>query len=261
MRRLQTIAVATLTAITLALSLSISEAEAESNDPHEETFKYRFKWSFIPAASAEITVRQEERDGRPVVVLTASARSSRLVDPLWKMRDTVEAIYFSDTGESLRYKLTQRENLKRIETLVEFDNEKSVAHTSWKKRKGKHEWEKEVEIPFSDAHDPLTAAMLIMRTDFENEDECEFVVVGGKRLYMIRLKKIKTERVRTRAGRFDTVKLKLSSEAIYPPPDPSKKKEKKVKSVYLWLSKEEDPKLVKMQAKAFVGSVTAQLVK
>lgn len=261
MKRLRTIVAATLTVITLTVLLSISEADAESNDAHEETFKYRFKWSFIPAASADLTVRHEERNGRPVVVLEASARSSRLVDPLWKMRDKAEAIYFSDTGESIRYKLTQRENLKRIETLIEFDNEKGVAHTSWKKRKGKREWEKEVEIPFSDAHDPLTAMMLIMRIDFENEEECEFEVVGGKRLYKIRLKKIKTEIVRTKAGRFDTVKLKLSAEEIYPPPDPSKKKEKKVKSVYLWLSKEENPKLVKMQAKAFVGSVTAQLVK
>jgi len=262
MKRLWKERAAVLSVIALAVVAAPFAAQSDPNDSQEEKFKYSFKWAFVPAASAEFTVKHEEREGRPVVVLEASARSSRLVDPLWKMRDKVKAAYFADTGKSIDYELLQHENLRQVETRIEFDNENGVAHSSWRKRKGKREWEeKEADVPFANAHDALTAAMLIRNLDFESQEECEIHVVSGKSLFKVNLKKVKTEQVKTKAGRFDAVKLALTGEEIYPPQDPSKKKEEKVESVYLWISKEDNPKLVKLQAKAFVGSVTAQLMK
>jgi len=236
--------------------------EVQASASEEETFEYHFKWTFVPAASAKFTVTHDRQEGKDVVILDASARSSRLVDPLWKMRDRMRAMYASDTGKSMNYELSQRENLRQVETRVEFDEGAGVARTSWRKRKGKGEWEeKEYDVPFGDACDPLTAAMLIRKMDFDAEEEHHIQVVSGKSIFKVTLKKVDAEVVKTRAGKFDTVKLELTAEEVYPPPDPGEEKEEKVEAVHLWISKEDNPKLIQMQAKAFVGSVTAQLVK
>jgi len=248
-------AVVLLTTAMLSADTKVEQAKGEA-----EVFKYSFKWSVIPAASAEIKVRQEVRDGQRVTVVEAKARSSRLVDPFWKMRDQAEAVFLTDSNKPLSYKLTQKENHNNIETYVTFDNEARVAKVKWEKRKGKREDKKELEIPFNNARDPITTALFLRGMDLQGQDNHEVEVVGGKSMYRIRIEKVKTERIRIKAGKFDAIKLKASAEKIYPEPD-DPGKEKKVESLYIWVSDEESPKLLKLQAKAFVGSVKGYLTK
>lgn len=248
-----------LSALTMSCATS-QETEKREGAKGEEVFKYKFKWTVLPAAYAEMRVREEVVDGRRVRVIEASARSSGLVDPFWKMRDSAKATFDIDAKRSTGYELHQKENFNYIDTVVTFDHELKAAKTEWKKRKGKKHWEKSVEVPFSEAYDPLSAAMLLREMNYEEGKEVWMDVIEGKSLYRVHIEKVATEPVKMKKGKIEAHKLKIWADKAYPAGGEGKEDEEKVRSVFAWVSKEERPRLLRLEAEAFVGRVSAELV-
>ncbi len=233
-----------------------SLAPASPNDPPlgifipEDRYHYRFGWQGIPAFDGTIQATRHD-DIRPWYHFELEGKTRRWLNFIYKMRDKVDA--YVDGVDYLPHLLFARLRAPRDNTdlVVRFDHRRRVAHARWTKN-GKT---KTREIPFHRANDPVTS-LYMLESLRKPGDETSFEVVNGKRLYRVGLRVTGRERVKVKAGSFDTLKIEPS---LTRPDKPDYKP--KFKRMTVWVTDGATRIPVKLTSRVFIGSVSGELVK
>jgi len=215
----------------------------------EDLYRYHFGWKGIPAFDGTIQATRHD-DERPWYLFRLEGGTRRWLDFIYKMRDRMEAVV--DAGNFLPRAFYVRMSAPRERTdlTVRFDHRRRVAHAAWVKN-GRT---KEREIPFRRASDPVTV-LYLLESLREPGDEATFEVVNGKANYQVGLKVVGRERVKVRAGTFDTLVIEPTLARLDRP-----HYKPRFKKMTIWVTEGETRIPVKMRSEVFIGSVSGELV-
>jgi hypothetical protein len=160
---------------------------------------YQATWNgMIAVATAEVQTTQTVIDGRKVYQVRVEAKTSRMLDFIWRMRDTISSTFDAKALAPSRYTFSQRENSKVIDTEAKLD------HATKRWSVNRQQVGKETKIYQFDAQntlDPITAVYLARSTDFKVGDKLYFKVFGGRYQYLLELFIEKKEPVALESGK------------------------------------------------------------
>jgi hypothetical protein len=222
----------------------------ESGEKH----MYRAHWNgLISVATAEITVTPTVVEGKKVYFVKVEAKSSRVLDLIWKMRDTITSTFDAKAFAPSRFTFRQRENSKAIDTEARY----SESAKRWAvNRQERGEKAKFYEFDSQNTLDPITAVYLARSIDFKVGDRLYFKVFGGKYQYLLELRVDGKELVNTPSGKsVEAYKIIPYLQNITKDGYASRFNEATV-----WISADERRLPVKLSSKIFVGSVYLELV-
>ena len=215
-----------------------------------EKLGYVLKWSVIPVGEAELQVSDgESKIGSPAYLFQASVKSYPIVDLIYKVRDHIESYTDRSMIHSLLYSKKQREGSHKRDVRVEFDWDQSKAHYY---SKGKH---KKTVTLLPGTFDPLGVFYAFRLNPLTDKLEVEAPVTDGKKCVIGKARVIKREKVKVRAGKFDTFLIEPDLRHI----GGIFKKSKGAK-LRLWVTADHRRIVVKAKSKVAVGHFTAELV-
>jgi len=166
---------------------------------------YHASWNgIVSVATAEIYTTPQWIDGKKFYNVRVQARTSKLLDFIWKMRDTITSTIEANGLRPTRFTFRQRENSKVIDTVAHFDR----STKKWSVRRD--ERHKVIQYEFDqpmNTVDPITAIYLARSQDFKVGDHLFFHIFGGKYRYLLDLEVERRETVRTRSGSVDAFKI------------------------------------------------------
>lgn len=168
-----------------------------------ERLSYDVSWAdFIVAG--ELTIQTDERrsyDGVDGYHVTAQARSVGLVSGLaLKVNDVYESFVNATTLEPFRADKHSRHGKKQSQSSVTIDQQHRIVHASGGRT---------LETP-SDTYD-LAGLIFAMRgMDLTIGKTRTFTVIEDEKLYTINVRPEAREKITTRAGSYDTVRLATS---------------------------------------------------
>ena len=215
---------------------------------------YLADWNgLLSVATAEITARPTVIDGKKVFQVTVQAKSSKLLDLIWKMRDTITSTFDAKAFAPSRFTFRQRENSKVIDTdarYSEFTKRWAVNRQEPGKKPKVYEFDSQNTL------DPITAVYLARSIDFKVGDRLYFKIFGGKYQYLLELRIDGIEPVVLPSGKsveaFRIIPFlqNLAKEGYA----------SRLNEATVWISADERRLPVRISSKIFVGSVYLELV-
>ncbi len=211
-------------------------------------------WGALSAGDARLEVREGfPAKGRPTFRLWGHVLSSKLVDAVYHVENTIES--FIDKQWLLPYKflLHMVESAQLKETRASFDHTKNQVHY-WAKRvseKWGNATEDRVDNAYPLARDMFSGLYFARVLDFELGKTVEIPIYENRQNILAVLTPVGNEFVRTKAGAFQCWKIKLSikvDNVLRPTGD-----------LYMWLSDDSKRYLVKFDAKLKIGSLVGEL--
>ncbi len=241
------------TTINLA-SLPVYQAKFHPFEAGEKGL-YRAHWNgLFSVATAEITVTPTVIDGKKAYFVKVEAKSSKLLDLIWKMRDTITSTFDAKALAPSRFTFRQRENSKVIDTEALY----SEATKKWSvNRQERGEKDKIYEFDSQNTLDPITTVYLSRSIDFKVGDRLYFKVFGGKYQYLLELRIETKEPVTTPSGKsVEAYKIIPYIQNITKDGYASRFNE-----ATIWISADERRLPIKLSSKIFVGSIYLELIK
>ncbi len=216
---------------------------------------YRAHWNgLFSVATAEITVTPTSIDGKKVYYVKVEAKSSKLLDLIWKMRDTITSTFEATAFAPSRFTFRQRENSKVIDTEALY----SESAKRWSvNRLERGEKPKIYEFDSQNTLDPITTVYLARSIDFKVGDRLYFKVFGGKYQYLLQLRVEAKEPVTTPSGKS------VEAYRIIPYIQNITKEgyAGRFNEATIWISADERRLPIKMSSKIYVGSIYLELMK
>lgn len=215
---------------------------------------YLAHWNgLISVATAEITTTPTIIDGKKVYQVKVQAKSSKLLDLIWKMRDTITSTFDAKAFAPSRFTFRQRENSKVIDTEArysEFTKRWAVNRQEAGKKLKVYEFDSQNTL------DPITAVYLARSIDFKVGDRLYFKIFGGKYQYLLELRIDSKEPVKLPSGKsVEAYKIIPFLQNIAKEGYASRLNEASV-----WISADERRLPIRISSKIFVGSVYLELV-
>ena len=210
-----------------------------------ERLEYDLAWVGINAGSAILSIDKQE----DAFVITSRARSNKFISVFYKVDDKVWCIVDGSDGTfgyTKNYRVKLREGRHRRDKEVVFDQELKKAHYI-DHRKGKTR-----EYTFEgNVHDPLSGFFAMRKINLVVGESVKVRIFDSKRMWDVEVDVLRKEKVNVPAGVFDAivVKPKLKSEGFF----------KRKGDIIIWLTDDERKVPVKMQTKAPVGHISADL--
>jgi len=242
--------------------VKVSTARPESSRLvfHPGTYKYKISWQGIPVASSEIILGDApllstESGPEPgMVAVRATARSSKGIDLLYKLRHTSESLFNLNTLAPQRFLTEQTENSRYKRLDVRFQEGTNVLTKLWKSKDSAEPSETLEFISNNFTVDPLFGAVLARSLPIAIGSEASFDVWNGKNRYLITFKVDAKENVHIRgkelpAYRVTPKVIKLTDS----------EGEKRLRSCTLWVSADERRDILKVESAVLIGKVTAVL--
>lgn len=215
-----------------------------------EKLKYSLGWQFIVAGHATLEVLpDEEWDGRKARSFQMEARTRKVVDHLFKVRDSLSSVAEYDVSRSLGYAKIQREGKTKRDVTVDFDWEHLKAHY-FEARSGSS---KTIDIP-ENTLDPLSAFYFIRNQKLEVGTVIKGPMTDGKRAKEAEIKVVKRERIKVNGTKYDTFKLIPDIKDVGGVFEKSKDAKMEI-----WCTADHRHIPVLMKSKVFVGSFKAEL--
>ena len=215
-----------------------------------QSLSYRVSWSGIPAAGATISMRPNPDDPE---LLTGEVRvaTNKLVDVLYRMRDYVRENFARGSLAPRYVYIKQSENRRREEYIIKFDHRAGVVDML--KRNPRRS--DNVKFHSPNPVGPISGPLMALSQPLAVGSTLVFDVFVGHNRYVIALKVERRERLRTALGDFDTIRitptmLYLSDNQV----------RTKAREVTVWVSDDERHLPLRVQAEAFIGHITADLV-
>src|SRR5215471_10669439 len=137
---------------------------------------YHASWNgILSMATAEIRTTPQWIDGKKFYSVRVEARTSKLLDLIWKMRDTITSTIEAEELMPTRFTFSQRENQKVIDTVAHFDRatKKWSVHRDEKGKVKQYEFDQPTNTV-----DPITAIYLARSQDFKVGDHLFFHIFG-----------------------------------------------------------------------------------
>ena len=214
---------------------------------------YRASWNgLVSVATAEISTVPTIIDGKKVYRVQVEAKSSGMLDFIWKMRDTITSTFDAKALSPARFTFSQRENSKVIDTEARLD------HTGkrWavnRQEKGKQA--KIYEFESQNTVDPITAVYLARSVDFKVGDRLYFKIFGGRYQYLLELTVEKIEPVELTWGKVDAYRIVPRIQNLT-----KRGYAERFNEATIWMSADERRLPVKLSSKIVFGSVYLELV-
>ena len=215
---------------------------------------YQATWNgMIAVATAEVQTTQTVIDGRKVYQVRVEAKTSRMLDFIWRMRDTISSTFDAKALAPSRYTFSQRENSKVIDTEAKLD------HATKRWSVNRQHVGKETKIYQFDAQntlDPITAVYLARSTDFKVGDKLYFKVFGGRYQYLLELFIEKKEPVALESGKT------VEAYRIIPRIQNITKNgyASRLNEATIWISADERRLPIKLSSKIVFGTVYLELM-
>jgi len=219
-----------------------------------EKSMYRATWNGIfSVATAEVTTTSSVIGGKKVYQVHVDAKTSRVLDLIWKMRDTIKSTFDATSLSPSHYLFSQRENSRVIDTEAKLD----ATAKRWsvnRQQVGKRT--KIYQFDSNNTFDPVTAAFLSRSVDFKVGDKLYFRIFGGRYHYLLELFVEKKELVELASGKS------VEAYKILPRVQNLKKKgyATRLQEAAVWISTDERRLPVKLSSKILFGSVQLDLV-
>jgi Protein of unknown function (DUF3108) len=219
-----------------------------------ETEVYRASWNgMISVATAEVRTVPTVVDGKKVVQVRVEAKTSKVLDLIWKMRDTISSTFDAKGLSPLRYTFNQKENSRVINTDARLDPTSkrwSVNRQQVGKRAKIYEFESQNTL------DPITAVYLARSVDFKVGDRLYFKVFGGRYQYLLELFVEKKEPVTLESGKT------IEAFRVIPRIQNITKNgyASRLNDATIWLSADERRLPIKLSSKIVFGNVQLELI-
>lgn len=207
---------------------------------------YRASWNGIPVAMAEIQTSPVWIEGKKFYQVQVEAKTSKVLDLIWKMRDTISSTFEAKTLAPSRFIFNQRENRKITDTQANFDRtmKKWIVHRKRGSKVRNHEFHSPNLL------DPITAFYLARSLDFKVGDRLHFHVFGGKSRYLLELDVAAREPIKLDSGVYDAFKIVPQVTNISKSGYAGRMREAAV-----WISADQNRTPLVLTSKVFIGSV------
>ncbi|NIO11074.1 MAG: DUF3108 domain-containing protein [Deltaproteobacteria bacterium] len=217
-----------------------------------EKAEYRVSWNMIPVASADVQTNSLWEQGEKYYRVNMRAKTWKVLHWIWRMRDSVEAVFEANTFSPRKFNFSQSENRERKHTSIHYepDDQKWVVH---RKNGDKEEG---FEFVSGNTYDPVSASYRLRSLDFKVGDRIGFNLYGGHNHYQLTLDVIGREPIKVKAGRFHAFKIRSQMVKIPPSEDDGY-----VYRATGWISADDKRILVKAKSKAWIGSVNLELIR
>ena len=215
---------------------------------------YRASWNgMFSVATAEIQTVPTIVDGKKVYQVRVEAKTSRTLDWIWKMRDTISSTFDAKALSPSRFTFNQRENSRVIDTDARLDhatNRWAVNRQQVGKKPRIYEFDSKITL------DPITAIYLARSIDYKVGDRLYFKIFGGRYQYLLELFIEKKEPVELESGKT------VEAHRIIPRIQNITKNgyASRLNEATIWLSADERRLPIKMSSKIAFGSVHLELV-
>ncbi len=216
-----------------------------------EKAEYRVSWNKIPIGSAKVQMHPKWEKGKKFYQVKVRAKTWKILHWIWRMRDSVESVFEAKTFSPRSYIFSQSENRERVQTKILYE----PSNKKWVVRRKEGDKVEGFEFVSGDTYDPVSAIYLLRSLDFKVGDRLEFNLFGGHHRYLLTLDVVNQERIKVKAGQFNT--YKIESQMVKRPPS---KDDGYVYRATGWISADEKRILVKAKSKAWIGSVYVELV-
>jgi Protein of unknown function (DUF3108) len=215
---------------------------------------YRASWNgLFSVATAEIFTTPAVVDGRHVYNVRVEAKTSRALDLIWKMRDTILSTFDAKALLPSRFSFHQRENSRVINTEARY-NESTKRWAVNRQQVGKRAkiWEFDSQNTF----DPLSAVYLARTLDFKPGERLYFKVFGGRYQYLLEMHVERKERITLDSGKI------IEAFRIIPRLQNITKNgyAERMNEAVIWISADERRMPVKLSSKITFGSVHLELI-
>ncbi len=214
---------------------------------------YNASWNgMISVATAEIHTVPTVVDGKKVYQVRVEAKTSRALDLIWRMRDTISSTFDAKALLPSRFTFAQRENSRVIDTEARFDP------TTKQWAVNRQQVGKKTRVYHFDSNntlDPITAVYLARSTDFKVGDKLYFKVFGGRYQYLLELFVEKKEPVSIQSGKT------VEAYRIIPRVQNITKRgyASRFNEATIWISADERRLPIKMSSKIAFGTVQLEL--
>jgi hypothetical protein len=214
---------------------------------------YRTSWNgLVSVATAEIYTTPTTIDGKKVYQVRVEAKSSKALDLIWKMRDTITSTFDAKSLSPSHFTFSQRENSKIIDTEARYNGPTK----SWKvgrRQVGKKP--QNYEFDSQNTLDPITAVYLARSVDFKVGDRLYFKVFGGRYQYLLELLIERKEPVELQSGKVEAFRIIPSIQNLT-----KNGYAERLNDATVWISADERRLPVKLSSKITFGSVYMELV-
>lgn len=223
--------------------------------PYEsgEKASYRASWNGVPVATAEIETTPIIFEGKKSFRVRIDAKTSKGLDLIWKMRDTITSVFDAKSLAPSRFVFSQRENSRVIDTEAKFNQKaKKWAVNRWQEGRKPRVY----DFDSDNTLDPITAVYLARSIDFNVGEKLYFNVFGGRYQYLLELNVEKKESVELESGAV------MQAFKLVPKLTNLTKKgyAGRMNEAAIWVSADERRVPVKFWSRMFVGNVYMELV-
>ncbi|MBM4264107.1 MAG: DUF3108 domain-containing protein [Deltaproteobacteria bacterium] len=218
-----------------------------------ERVVYDTNWNgLISVARAEIVTTPQIIDGKKFYNVRVEAKSSRALDFVWKMRDTITSTIEAKTLAPSKFTFSQRENSKVIDTVAQYD----APTKKWTVRRDERKKVKNYDFdqPLNTL-DPITAVYLARSQDIKVGDHLYFHIFGGKYRYLLDLEVEKRETIKIKSGNVDAFKILPRVKNLM-----KNGYAQRLNEAAIWISADERRVPVMLTSKIVFGTVYMELV-
>jgi Protein of unknown function (DUF3108) len=208
---------------------------------------YKASWNGLPVATAEISMTSHVIDGKKFYTVRVEAKTSAVLDLIWKMRDTITSTIEAKALAPSRFTFSQRENRKVIDTEARFDRnaKKWFIHRDERRKVKKYEFDQPPNVV-----DPITAVYLARSQDFKVGDRLYFNIFGGKYRYLLDLEVERREKIQIASGTVDAFKIVPRIKNLM-----KQGYAERLNEASVWISADDRRIPVMLSSKIFVGNV------
>ena len=214
---------------------------------------YRASWNgLLSVATAEVQTSSHWVDGVKYYDVRVEAKSSRILDFIWRMRDTITSRFEAKALTPRQFTFSQRENKKVIDTVASFD----PSAKKWSVRRDERKSVKSYQFDQpANTIDPITAVYLARSVDFKVGDHLYFHIFGGKYRYLLDLEVQGKDTIRVNNRNVEAFRIvprtkNLTDEGY----------SERLNEATIWISADERRLPVMLRAKIVFGSVYLDMV-
>lgn len=219
-----------------------------------ERLEYDINWMALPAGKGITEVRKGDTfNGRPTFHLWGNVLSSKIVDTIYSVDNTVEAIIDASGLIPYKFLVHMLESGQKKETRVAFDHTQGKAFY-WSKRLSPKWGNEDVDRQdsfTSTARDMFSGLFAARSLNYTLNQKQTFPVYENGQNMEVEFLPVANEFVNTKVGAFQCWKIKITlklNNVLKPTGD-----------IHMWLSDDSKKYLVKFDTKVKIGSIYGNL--
>lgn len=220
-----------------------------------EQMEIELNWMALPAGKATLEVREGPQfNGRPTFHLWGHVLSSKLVDAIYHIDNTIESYIDRQGLIPYKFKIGMVESAQIKETRVSFDHPNLRAYY-WAKRISQRWGDENIDrqdtiVP--QARDMFSALYYARTLSYKPGSVTKYPLYENKQNFEVEATPVGTEMLNTKVGVFQCLKLKVLVRV--------NNVLKQTGDIFLWLSDDSKKYIVKFDAKLKIGSLYGNLV-